>query len=104
MASLFKQYLRELPEPLFTNALHSEFIAAAAASNEAHMLECLRKLPDAHCNTVVCLFKHLQKVLAHKDANKMTEQNLATCFGPSLLQPSDEYAGAAASMSMEAMQ
>lgn len=103
VASLLKLYLRELPEPLFTNALHDELTKTAKVAtiaDSANLVHVLKKLPKAHLDTVVHLFGHLRAVLANAKTNKMTADNLATCFGPSLVTPSHSDAGANAMLSV----
>jgi hypothetical protein len=92
VASLLKLYLREMPEPLFTNALHTELIDAAKSATTddyAALVRVLRKLPEAHLDTINYLFRHLRTVVSASALNKMTAENLATCFGPSLVTPSN---------------
>lgn len=91
IASLLKLYLREMPEPLFTNALHTDITDAASSAtpdNATAFVAALRKLPKAHMDTVEYLFQHLQRVMSASSVNMMTAKNLATCFGPSLVTPS----------------
>lgn len=98
VCSFLKLYFREMPEPLFTNALFAELIIASKqASREDHtaLQHCLQKLPGPHIKTAVFLFKHLARIMAHSDTNKMTAKNLATCFGPTLLTPTDTEGGMA---------
>eukprot|EP00041_Stephanoeca_diplocostata_P002632 m.28677 g.28677 ORF g.28677 m.28677 type:complete len:520 (-) comp13623_c0_seq6:181-1740(-) len=93
VASLLKLYLREMPEPLFTNELHADIVAGARkikSSDCADIIHALARLPQAHQDAVVALFAHLQKIRLQSDKNKMTAQNLATCFGPSIVSPSDQ--------------
>eukprot|EP00040_Diaphanoeca_grandis_P031790 m.190880 g.190880 ORF g.190880 m.190880 type:complete len:577 (-) comp32415_c5_seq3:413-2143(-) len=92
VCSLLKLYFRELPEPVFTNALFSEFIAATlehTATNHSGLVKCLAKLPQANFATIKFLFEHLSNVMKHKDKNSMSATNLATCFGPTLTTPTD---------------
>lgn len=92
VCSFLKLYFREMPEPLFTNALNAELVAAsskASRDDQAALQLCLRKLPGPHVKTVIFLFKHLARVMAHSAKNKMTAKNIATCFGPTLLTPTD---------------
>jgi len=103
VASLLKLYLREMPEPLFTNALHSELIEAAKAAtadDSAAFVGVLRKLPTAHLDTVCHLFRHLRVVHAAAATNKMTAENLGTCFGPSIVSPTDGEASDAMMVSV----
>lgn len=84
-----------MPEPLFTNALHDEVVAAAGRASEADctdLVAALQKLPQPHYDAVAHLFTHLRKVLAKSDVNKMTADNLATCFGPSVVSTSGNAA------------
>ncbi|KAG8832673.1 hypothetical protein FRC17_000892 [Serendipita sp. 399] len=88
VAGLLKMWLRELPEPLMTNALYPGFIEAAR--NEVDRLRHIRlhervnDLPDANYSTLKYLMGHLYRVVQHQDVNSMTVHNIAVIFGPTL--------------------
>jgi len=90
IASLLKQYFRDLPDPLFTTNLYADFIACvpkgADSADINGISSIVAKMPKAHRETFQYLFKHLLDVV-REPTNKMTEKSLATCFGPTLLNP-----------------
>ncbi|XP_077981872.1 rho GTPase-activating protein 100F-like [Glandiceps talaboti] len=88
-----KDYLRELPEPLFTNILCQKLMdilmkpeADPKASAEL-VLKLMSDLPQANQDTLEFLLDHLKLISAHCDSNKMNTFNLAVCFGPVLMSP-----------------
>ncbi|XP_050399986.2 uncharacterized protein LOC126817219 [Patella vulgata] len=95
ITGVLKDYLRELPEPLFTNALYQMLLDALSVrlpgdpeGSATLMLSVLECLPQANQETMTKVLNHLKRVAAHSDKNKMTLDNLAICFGPVLLCPS----------------
>nr|XP_057905560.1 rho GTPase-activating protein 27 isoform X2 [Doryrhamphus excisus] len=117
-----KLFLRELPEPLFPFSFFDKFIAAirqrarprhTRSRSRAHDLSCpscvpaevpdyslrvsymtdlVRSLPLPNHDTMEMLFKHLRRVVEHKDSNRMSVQSVAIVFGPTLLRPQMESA------------
>jgi hypothetical protein len=55
----------------------------------AAFTEALNKMPKAHLDTMVLLFKHLQKVVKQCETNRMTVKNLSMVFAPTLMRHSD---------------
>ncbi|KAJ7426681.1 hypothetical protein WISP_13644 [Willisornis vidua] len=47
-------------------------------------------LPPAHHDTMKVLFRHLCRVIEHKEENRMSVQSVAIVFGPTLLRPPSE--------------
>ena len=98
VASLLKLYFRQLPDPLFTAALHHAFVDVAARAwdarkaDEGGSMAEIRKeaaaligsLPAANRKVLAHIFKHL-RLIVNCQTNEMTAVNVATCFGPSLL-------------------
>jgi RhoGAP domain len=87
IASLLKQFLRELPEPLFTSALHDIFVSSVRdniAIPEAILLACLL-LPSCNLATLRYVALFLSKVAASSSVNRMDAANLAVCLAPNLL-------------------
>ncbi|EDO47441.1 predicted protein [Nematostella vectensis] len=92
VAGLFKMYLRDLPEPLFTDELYDKFVKAYAMADAEEkretMLELFQSLPTPNRLTACYLFQHLRKVAEKSEVHKMGLNNLSTVFGPNVLRPS----------------
>ncbi|XP_036361850.1 rho GTPase-activating protein 100F isoform X2 [Octopus sinensis] len=95
ITGVLKDYLRELPEPLFTNVLYQMLLDALTVrlpgdpdGSAKLMLSILECLPKANQDTMTMVLNHLKKVASKSDLNKMTPENVAVCFGPVLLCPS----------------
>ncbi|CAG2109405.1 unnamed protein product [Medioppia subpectinata] len=89
MRNKSKDYVRELPDPLFTKALFdmmddglSVCLADDPAGNAKLMFSILECLPKINRCTVLFLMDHLKKVMGRADRNKMSSQAMAICFGP----------------------
>ncbi|XP_029913858.1 rho GTPase-activating protein 27-like [Myripristis murdjan] len=91
-----KLFLRELPEPLFPFSSFSSFIAAIQLPDYqqrvSFMKDLVRSLPLPNHDTMELLFRHLRKVIDHKESNRMSVQSVAIVFGPTLLRPQTESA------------
>ncbi|XP_071180884.1 active breakpoint cluster region-related protein-like isoform X1 [Mytilus edulis] len=91
VTGVLKLYFRELPEPLFTEESYPQFVDSIALadedSKEKCMLQLLHNLPDVNYYCIVSVIEHLVKVSKHESENKMSLNNLATIFGPTLLHP-----------------
>ncbi|XP_041830939.1 inactive Rho GTPase-activating protein 11B-like [Melanotaenia boesemani] len=91
VATLVKQFCRELPEPLFPSELHTALLKAQSLSNlrdrkaALQLLSCL--LPARNSSCLHYLFDFLCKVSQRCTENLMTSTNLATIFTPCLLPP-----------------
>ncbi|KAH8252394.1 hypothetical protein KR038_004773 [Drosophila bunnanda] len=102
VATLLKEFLRDLPEPLLCMTLYSTFIETQRIRNRRLQLEAIshliRLLPIPHRDTLYVLLVFLAKVAAHSDdicdadgnclinGNKMDSSNLATVFAPNILR------------------
>ncbi|TMS36793.1 hypothetical protein L596_003875 [Steinernema carpocapsae] len=87
ICSVLKCYLRELPEPLMTNDLHSAWIAAARFEPEERVEEVakiLRRLPDENRRNLAYLIRFLQLMINYESATMMNAGNLSIVFGPNL--------------------
>ncbi|TRY91596.1 hypothetical protein DNTS_021758, partial [Danionella cerebrum] len=78
-----KLFFRELQEPLFPYSLFNDFIFAI-------------KTPDYY--NKIAHMRNLVRVIQHGDENRMTVQNVAIVFGPTLLKPEVETASIATYM------
>ncbi|XP_051905870.1 rho GTPase-activating protein 27 [Hippocampus zosterae] len=96
LTGALKLFLRELPEPLFPFSFFDKFIAAIQIPDYSlrvsYMKDLVRSLPLPNHDTMELLFRHLLRVVEHKDANRMSVQSMAIVFGPTLLRPQTESA------------
>ncbi|XP_068834589.1 rho GTPase-activating protein 27 isoform X5 [Capricornis sumatraensis] len=91
-----KLFFRELPEPLFPFSHFRQFLAAIKLQDPAKRFRCVRdlvrSLPVPNHDTLRVLFQHLCRVIEHGERNRMSVQNVAIVFGPTLLRPETEEA------------
>ncbi|KAM3603249.1 uncharacterized protein V6R79_019335 [Siganus canaliculatus] len=91
VATLIKQFCRELPDPLFPSELHDALLRAQSLAKSEdrtsalQLLSCL--LPARNSSCLHYLFSFLSKVAQRCSENLMTSSNLATVFAPCLLPP-----------------
>lgn len=106
VAGLLKQFFRDLPDPLLTKEHYSGFIDAASkfilipllVSSLTKRLEneddtvrrdslhaIINSLPDPNYATLRALTLHLYRVIDNSGTNRMSSQNLAIVFGPTLM-------------------
>ncbi|KAN0063053.1 hypothetical protein ACQY0O_004216 [Thecaphora frezii] len=104
VAGVFKDYLRQLPEPVL-NIPWAERIKYTHEREEhirtgfAKLKGRLRRLPPIHQVTLKVIVQHLARVAEHSDRNKMTASNLSVVFSPCLLSEADhETTSVAAAM------
>ncbi|XP_018789223.1 PREDICTED: uncharacterized protein LOC108969128 isoform X2 [Bactrocera latifrons] len=102
VATLIKEFLRDLPEPLLCSDLYTAFLETQRIRNRRLQLEAIshlvKLLPAAHRDTLYVLFKFLARVASCSDdvighdgnvqvcGNKMDSNNLATVFAPNILR------------------
>ncbi|KAL0829546.1 hypothetical protein ABMA28_003059, partial [Loxostege sticticalis] len=94
VATLLKEFLRDLPDPLLCRDLYTAFLNTQKIRNRRLQWEALRLivqlLPAAHRDTLHALLSFLAQLAAHADddrqpGNKMDAANLATVFAPNIL-------------------
>ncbi|XP_054875815.1 protein FAM13A isoform X5 [Poeciliopsis prolifica] len=96
VSSLLKRYLRDLPEGLVSSTVQQKLIQHYQDSGgDVSWLvirDSLQQLPDVHLSLLRYLCNFLTLVEKNHEENRMTAQNLATVFGPSVFQvaPSPE--------------
>ncbi|KAJ8964175.1 hypothetical protein NQ317_009252, partial [Molorchus minor] len=97
ITGVLKDYLRELPEPLFTKCLYQMMVDALGVclpddpeGNAKLMFSILDCLPRINRATLIFLMDHLALVVSASDRNKMSAQNLATALAPPLVLQSSE--------------
>ncbi|XP_062490976.1 rho GTPase-activating protein 6-like isoform X1 [Pezoporus occidentalis] len=115
VAALLKEFLRDMPDPLIPRELYSAFLSTASMAGTAQLgaLQLLLfLLPPGHSDTLRRLLLLLAEVARHArgsrrpdgreiPGNKMTVSNLATIFGPNILQKERPGEKDAAAMSYE---
>ncbi|CAD5126180.1 DgyrCDS14350 [Dimorphilus gyrociliatus] len=88
VASLFKLFLRELPEPLLTKQLNSQFEEASKIKNITAKLEEFEKLmkllPSPNYLLMSWVIVHLSHVIEYRKENKMSLQNVAIVLSPTV--------------------
>jgi hypothetical protein len=89
VTTLLKHFLRDLPDPLLTGAQYRDFIQAAKLDDPIQRRDAIHALvnalPDPNYATLRLLAIHLHKIAQHSDRNKMTHNNLAIVFAPTLM-------------------
>ncbi|NWV65113.1 RHG06 protein, partial [Malurus elegans] len=100
VAALLKEFLRDMPDSLIPRELYGAFLSTATMEGQAQLdtLQLLLfLLPPCHSDTLLRLLRFLGRVARHAErswdakgreipGNKMTASNLATVFGPNILQ------------------
>ncbi|XP_051892374.1 rho GTPase-activating protein 10 isoform X2 [Pristis pectinata] len=98
ITSALKQYLRNLPEPVMTYKLHSEFISLTKSGSPESRIKPLHslihKLPEKNREILGILIKHLANVSNNAKQNLMTVANLGVVFGPTLMRAQQESVAA----------
>lgn len=88
VASLLKQFLRELPDPVLTSELGPRFEEAAAIKDETRRVEMIQKLieqlPNPNRLLLSWVFVHMTNVLRMEKHNKMNLQNVYVVLSPSM--------------------
>ncbi|CAL1545224.1 unnamed protein product [Lymnaea stagnalis] len=96
ISNVLKLYLRQLPEPLLTFRLYSDFIHSAKENMSGillglslieHLKNLVTKLPSSNLRTCAVLMHHLHRVASQSEFNQMSASNLGIVFGPTLLRP-----------------
>uniref|UniRef100_A0A8C5SNK0 Rho GTPase-activating protein 24 n=1 Tax=Laticauda laticaudata TaxID=8630 RepID=A0A8C5SNK0_LATLA len=96
VASLFKLYLRELPEPIIPWSQYEDFLLCGQLlmSDEGkgypQLVKQLAHLPPDNYNLLSYICRFLHEVQQSSDTNKMSVENLATVFGVNLIRPQIE--------------
>lgn len=88
VASLLKQFLRELPDPVLTQKLLPTFEAVSANSDPQQRIEGMKKLiaqlPECNRTLVQWIFVHMGHVIERSRYNKMTLQNVSIVLSPTM--------------------
>lgn len=100
VAGLLKLFLRELPDPIMTKALHQQFINLQRDFQQSEseiyfqqLKNLVALLPEENFHVLAYLCRFLVKVTDHQEKNKMNSRALSIVFGPNLFRCSDGVAG-----------
>ncbi|CAK1542762.1 unnamed protein product [Leptosia nina] len=94
VATLLKEFLRDLPDPLLCRDLYAAFLQTQKIHNRKLQWEALRYivqlLPAAHRDTLNALLSFLSQLASHsvddhQPGNRMDAANIATIFAPNIL-------------------
>ncbi|XP_041082739.1 unconventional myosin-IXAa-like isoform X6 [Polyodon spathula] len=93
IASVFKQWLRDLPNPVMTFELYEEFLRAMGLQEKKEIIRgvysVIDQLPRTHLNTLERLIFHLVRIAMQEDTNRMSSNALAIVFAPCILRCPD---------------
>ncbi|XP_069758507.1 unconventional myosin-IXAa isoform X2 [Narcine bancroftii] len=93
IASVFKQWLRDLPNPLMTFELYDEVLRAMGLQDRKEMIHGVYSIIDqlsrTHVNTLERLIFHLVRIALQEDTNRMSSNALAIVFAPCILRCPD---------------
>ncbi|XP_060796890.1 unconventional myosin-IXAa isoform X3 [Neoarius graeffei] len=93
IASVFKQWLRDLPNPLMTFELYEEFLRAMGLQDKKEVLRgvysVIDQLSRTHLNTLERLIFHLVRIALQEETNRMSANALAIVFAPCILRCPD---------------
>lgn len=88
VASLLKQYLRELPENLLTKELMPRFEEACGRATENEKVQefqrLLQELPECNHLLISWLIVHMDHVIAKELETKMNIQNISIVLSPTV--------------------
>lgn len=97
VTGVFKQYLRELPEPLLTFDLYEDWIQASSITDRDARLQAIWTVCDrlpapnkANLKYIVCF---LAKIAENSEANKMSSSNIAIVLAPNVLWTDGDNSG-----------
>ncbi|KAM4796103.1 rho GTPase-activating protein 20 [Rhinophrynus dorsalis] len=88
-ASVFKDFLRNIPGSIFLSKLYDKWTSVMDQGNQQEKIKTIKKLLEKlpHVNIILLhyLFGVLHCIEKHSETNQMTAFNLAVCIAPSLL-------------------
>ncbi|TFK02455.1 delta and Notch-like epidermal growth factor-related receptor [Platysternon megacephalum] len=93
IASVFKQWLRDLPNPLMTFELYEEFLRAMGLQERKETIRgvysVIDQLSRTHLSTLERLIFHLVRIAQQEETNRMSANALAIVFAPCILRCPD---------------
>ncbi|KAE8376851.1 hypothetical protein BDV26DRAFT_293763 [Aspergillus bertholletiae] len=95
VASLFKQYLRELPTTVLTRELHIKFLRVLELNERQDKITAfnslVHRLPRPNLALLRALVQFLIIIVNNSDVNKMTVRNVGIVFAPTLNIPAPVF-------------
>uniref|UniRef100_A0A6Q2XYG2 Myosin IXA n=1 Tax=Esox lucius TaxID=8010 RepID=A0A6Q2XYG2_ESOLU len=92
IASVLKQWLRDLPNPLMTFELYEEFLRAMGKNKREvirGVYSVIDQLSRTHLSTLERLIFHLVRIALQEETNRMSANALAIVFAPCILRCPD---------------
>uniref|UniRef100_A0AAX7TS15 Myosin IXA n=1 Tax=Astatotilapia calliptera TaxID=8154 RepID=A0AAX7TS15_ASTCA len=93
IASVLKQWLRDLPSPLMTFELYEEFLRAMGQPDKREVINgvysVIDQLSRTHLSTLERLIFHLVRIALQEETNRMSANALAIVFAPCILRCPD---------------
>ncbi|XP_054897398.1 unconventional myosin-IXAa-like isoform X3 [Poeciliopsis prolifica] len=93
IASVLKQWLRDLPSPLMTFELYEEFLRAMGQPDKREVIQgvysVIEQLSRTHLSTLERLIFHLVRISLQEETNRMSANALAIVFAPCILRCPD---------------
>ncbi|KAG7250780.1 hypothetical protein CRUP_036222, partial [Coryphaenoides rupestris] len=93
IASVLKQWLRDLPSPLMTFELYEEFLRAMGQPERREVIQgvysVIDQLSRTHLSTLERLIFHLVRIALQEETNRMSPNALAIVFAPCVLRCPD---------------
>ncbi|XP_051547718.1 unconventional myosin-IXAb-like isoform X2 [Myxocyprinus asiaticus] len=93
IASVLKQWLRDLPNPLMTFELYEEFLRAMGLQDNREVVQGVYSVIDQLSRTHLCTLEriifHLVRISFQEETNRMSANALAIVFAPCILRCPD---------------
>ncbi|KAJ3596227.1 hypothetical protein NHX12_002636, partial [Muraenolepis orangiensis] len=93
IASVLKQWLRDLPSPLMTFELYQEFLRAMGQTDRREVIQnvysVIDQLSRTHLSALERLVFHLVRIALQEETNRMSANALAIVFAPCVLRCPD---------------
>ncbi|KAM9808240.1 unconventional myosin-IXAa-like [Neosynchiropus ocellatus] len=93
IASVLKQWLRDLPSPLMTFELYEEFLRAMGQPDKREVIHgvysVIEQLSRTHLSTLERLIFHLVRIVLQEETNRMSVNAVAIVFAPCILRCPD---------------
>ncbi|ELP93008.1 Rho GTPase-activating protein, putative [Entamoeba invadens IP1] len=86
-ASIIKEYLRELPNPLIPFNFYNDFVVIGrlgGKNKEAEAKKLVERLPEVNQNTLWYLLYLCNEIAQNASENQMNPTNIGTCLGPTV--------------------
>ena len=93
LTGLFKMILREMTPPLLTFSHYDECLECGRTMALESVQALFALLPMVNVKLLLAVVRHLKRVEAEAEFNKMTLDNISLVFGPTMIRSPDGLAG-----------